>query len=93
MSKDLLEQYRADLDEIDKQLTHLLIQRFSLSQLIGEYKTKNQVPLHDLQREEAILLQTTTQIPTDKLQYKDSILSVMRNVLSTSLSLMRLKKR
>ena len=50
-----LQEYRAQIDAIDDQITDLLKRRFDLSQKIGEYKKQNGIPVCDKTREEEIL--------------------------------------
>ncbi len=50
-----LQEYRARIDAIDRQITDLLKQRFALSQKIGEYKQKNGIVVFDPSREQEIL--------------------------------------
>ena len=50
-----LQEYRARIDAIDRQITDLLKQRFTLSQKIGQYKQQNGIAVYDKTREEAIL--------------------------------------
>ena len=50
-----LQEYRAQIDAIDDQITDLLKRRFALSQKIGEYKKQNGIPVCDKTREEEIL--------------------------------------
>lgn len=60
-----IQEYRARIDAIDRQITDLLKQRFALSQKIGEYKQKNGIVVFDPSREQEIL--TRAQVSADDL--------------------------
>lgn len=46
-----LQNFRDQLDTIDQQLLDLLVQRFAITQQVGEYKRDNDVPPIDPERE------------------------------------------
>ena len=50
-----LEQYRQQLNEIDKELIKLLEKRFEISKQIGVWKKQNNKPVEDLERERQII--------------------------------------
>ena len=47
----ILESYRQSIDNIDASLIHMLAERFKITQKIGEYKAKNNLPPADKHRE------------------------------------------
>lgn len=47
-----LENLREEIDALDLQIVYLLIERFKVAQQIGEYKSKNSLPVLDRSREE-----------------------------------------
>lgn len=46
-----LQEYRAEIDEIDKNLVKILSERFKITAKIGDYKWKHNLPPADRQRE------------------------------------------
>ncbi|PIV46021.1 chorismate mutase [bacterium (Candidatus Moisslbacteria) CG02_land_8_20_14_3_00_36_53] len=50
-----LKKYRKIIDSLDKKLIWILSQRFKVTQKIGEYKAKNNLPIQDKKREEEAL--------------------------------------
>ena len=48
-------QYRNQLDEIDKNLIRLLSERYSITDLVGEYKREQQIEVLDSERENRLL--------------------------------------
>ncbi|ALV62720.1 Chorismate mutase I [Thermococcus sp. 2319x1] len=47
---------RRRIDEIDKEIIHLLQERFEIARKIGEVKLKSGLPVYDPKREEEVLL-------------------------------------
>jgi chorismate mutase len=54
MSK-YLQKLRAKINQIDKELLKTLAERFEITQKVGEYKAKYNLPVVDKKREQAIL--------------------------------------
>ena len=50
-----LEEYRNAIDGLDEKIVALLDERFELSELIGEYKKENSLPVCDPEREKELL--------------------------------------
>lgn len=50
-----LDEYRAEIDAINRQLIELLGKRFEVTRKVGEYKRDNNLPPADRSREAAIL--------------------------------------
>ena len=46
-NKDLLEEYRSSIDNVDAALIHLLAERFRITHQVGVYKAKNGLPAED----------------------------------------------
>ncbi|MXO84935.1 chorismate mutase [Altererythrobacter aurantiacus] len=53
MADAQLETYRRSIDNIDAALIHILAERFRITQAVGEYKAKAQLPPADPGREQA----------------------------------------
>ncbi len=49
-----LEEYRKEIDALDKEIIKLLNQRIECVKKIGEYKRKNEMPVLDTSREQEI---------------------------------------
>lgn len=52
MADATLEHYRQSIDNIDAALVFMLAERFKITQAVGEYKAKTELPPADPQREE-----------------------------------------
>ena len=52
-NRDLLEEYRASIDNVDAALIHLLAERFRITHQVGVYKAQNGLPAEDKEREAA----------------------------------------
>lgn len=52
MSDEVLSRYRQSIDNIDAALVHMLAERFKVTQAVGAYKAKHQLPAADPGREE-----------------------------------------
>jgi chorismate mutase len=52
-SDQTLANFRRSIDNIDAALIHMLAERFRITQAVGEYKAKTQLPPADPGREEA----------------------------------------
>ena len=49
--RDLLEEYRSSIDNVDAALIHLLAERFRITHQVGVYKAENGLPAEDKERE------------------------------------------
>ena len=52
-----LDDLRARIDVVDRQLTRLLCERFALTDAVGHYKTERGLPVMDAERHDAVLAQ------------------------------------
>ena len=50
-NRDLLEEYRSSIDNVDAALIHLLAERFRITHQVGVYKAQNGLPAEDKERE------------------------------------------
>ncbi len=83
-------EWRAQIDQIDRQLQKLLIRRARLSLKIGAYKQNRGLPVIDVRREKAILEQMT-RLNKGPLSAK-SVLRIFTAILQESRTLQRGKK-
>lgn len=51
----MLEKYRKEINQIDKELITLLEKRFTVTKAVGEYKKENNVPVLNQNRENEII--------------------------------------
>ena len=51
MNTEILQEYRARIDELDEQLICLLAERFEITKTVGELKAETGLPAADPQRE------------------------------------------
>lgn len=85
-----LPEWRAQIDQIDRQLQRLLGRRARLSLKIGAYKQNRGLPVIDVRREKAILEQMT-RLNKGPLSAK-SVLRIFTAILQESRTLQRGKK-
>ena len=50
-----LESLRKDIDSIDRKIVRLLEERMEISRKVGEYKSANNIPILDTQREKDVI--------------------------------------
>jgi chorismate mutase len=55
MDRNLLEDYRRQVDEVDKEILILIKRRFQLNKKLGEYKHKQNLEIQDPNREDEII--------------------------------------
>jgi monofunctional chorismate mutase len=75
-----LDELRAEIDRIDKDMMELFKKRMHVSFLIGQYKKEHQLPVLDLKRESELLEKRKQTLHNDALWplYKEFIQEVMR---------------
>lgn len=56
MSRDDLERFRREIDDIDKQWVRVLSRRFAVTEAVGELKRRERLPAADPQREDRQVL-------------------------------------
>ena len=55
MTENKLEEYRKNIDKIDKKLVELFIERFEIVKQIGKFKKENNIPVVDNNRFNKVL--------------------------------------
>lgn len=75
-----LEQLRKQIDEIDQKMMSLFKDRMLVSQMIGEFKKTNKLPILDMNREQDILNQRKAELNDDHLWpfYESFIKEIMK---------------
>ena len=76
-----LEQYRQQIEEIDKQIIDLLTHRMDLSKAIGELKKEIGIPVYDPQREEELKNKNLSLVDE---RYRSAYLSIFESILKAS---------
>lgn len=66
--RDELAVYRQKIDEIDTKIQQLLVQRFSYTKQIGQYKKEHQMPILNEKREAYIYDKIDATFPSDDAQ-------------------------
>lgn len=77
-----LEQYRARIDAIDRQIVPLFLERMSVTEKVGEYKKKNGLPVLDSSREKEVL-SAKTALAADPSERAD-VASLYESILAIS---------
>ncbi len=73
-----VEEYRKQIDEIDKDIENLLDKRLKLCKEIGDYKKENNLEVLDQNRENAIL----EKIDKSNLEHKDEIKEIYKEIFN-----------
>ena len=72
-----LEEYRAELDVIDKTLEEYFVRRMKTVEKIGAYKRANGIPTLDAGREKAVLEKHTKDIEPELAAYMEEFFKAM----------------
>ena len=75
--RTLLEEYRAELDEVDKVLEQYFVRRMKIVDRIGRYKRLNNIPTLDASREAAVLEKHTRDIDPELVPYMEEYFRAM----------------
>lgn len=51
----MLDKYRQEINQIDREIIQLLERRFSITKAVGEYKKENNIPILNRDREQEII--------------------------------------
>lgn len=76
----MLEQYRAQIDELDQQIITLLDARFTVTKQVGLYKQEQQLPILNEAREQLII----SAIKEQNLNNSEQVCQVYRALLDIS---------
>lgn len=82
MSNDFLNVKRVQIDEIDTKLVALLLKRFEITDEIGRYKLKNELPILNKSRERELLESIKAQL-RNKID-TESIIEIYKEILKQS---------
>ena len=61
-----IEEMRAQIDSIDRQIVALLNQRFDVVKAVGQWKKENNVPIMNAKREEEVIQKITAGLSEDR---------------------------
>lgn len=75
-----LDELRKQIDEIDQKMINLFKDRMHVSQMIGEFKKINKLPVFDQNREQEILNKRRVELNDDQLWpfYESFIKEIMK---------------
>ena len=70
---------RAKIETIDKEMAKLFVERMACSKAIAEYKQANNMPIFDAAREQVLLEKNSAYIENDNMKeyYKDYLMAVI----------------
>ncbi len=76
-----LEDIRKEIDQVDRELIHLLEKRMDLVKHVIAYKKENQLPILDSQREQAVLDKVSLLVsnPAYQSAVVDTFSDIMKN--------------
>ena len=77
-----LNDYRMEIDALDKEIVALIEKRMDVSKAISEYKYKNNLPILDENREAELIKARTAHITDDAIRI--AIESVFKGILKAS---------
>jgi|TARA_B100001142_G_scaffold278054_1_gene287943 chorismate mutase len=80
---------RDEIDEIDQDLTNLLLKRFSITKKIGQVKTSNLIDIDDSTREDKIINHLSNKANNDLK--KEDIADIFKLIFNISKNLQKTK--
>jgi chorismate mutase len=80
-----LNQFRVDLDEIDKTIIEQLEKRFNIAREMKEYKDEHNIDVYDPIREEEVLDNVKKRVNRDL--FREPIMDIYKLILKESISL------
>ena len=79
---DLLENYRSEIDNIDKEMTLLFENRMNLSKKISDYKKNNNMQIYQSEREELVIAKNISYLKNK--EYESFLRSYYMNLMNLS---------
>ena len=79
---DLLENYRSEIDNIDKEMTLLFENRMNLSKKISDYKKNNNMQIYQSEREELVIAKNISYLQNK--EYESFLRSYYMNLMNLS---------
>ena len=79
---DLLESYRSEIDNIDKEMTLLFENRMNLSKKISDYKKNNNMQIYQSEREELVIAKNISYLKNK--EYESFLRSYYMNLMNLS---------
>lgn len=77
-----LEEYRNEIDNLDKKLIKLLEKRFGISQKIGSFKKENKMPVLNEEREKEVIENNLELI--DNVELKEPLENILKFIMEQS---------
>ncbi len=72
-----LEQYRDEIDQIDRELIPLFLRRMEVAAKVGQYKQENKLPILDSKREREKQAQVAALVPKEQQTYAHSLYDLL----------------
>ena len=82
MAKDLLEQARKEINEVDKEMAELFVRRMRAAELVAQYKKERGLSILDEAREMEVIRRNSTMIEDD--QIREYYVRFLRDTVSVS---------
>lgn len=73
---------RIEINNIDKEIVHLLEKRFNVVMEIGKYKKKNNIPVYDEEREKIVIKNCLNYL--ENKNYSESIEDIYLQIMNSS---------
>jgi chorismate mutase/prephenate dehydratase len=77
-----LDVYRAQIDEIDKQLTKLIEQRLEVVLKVGQYKREHNLPVFNKEREAEVIIKNTSKLNNKHFSF--AIEEIYKSIIEAS---------
>lgn len=79
---DSIQNYRAEIDDIDLQIAQLLEKRFEVVKNIGNYKRERNLPVQDLDRDDIVISNAINSLKSNT--YSEEVRKVFSNLIWVS---------
>ncbi len=79
---DKLEEYRKEINNIDRELVHLFEKRMQIAIEIGKYKQENNLPILNEAREREVIEKNITYLKNE--DYKEGLKDFLNNLMNIS---------
>lgn len=73
---------RIEINKIDKEIVHLLEERFNLVVEIGKYKKENNIPIYDEEREKIVISNCINHL--NNKEFSKQIVNIYKQIINSS---------
>ena len=77
-----LDVYRAQIDEIDKELTKLIEQRLEVVLKVGQYKKEHNLPVYNKEREDEVIIKNSSNLSNKDFSF--AIEEIYKSIIEAS---------